>query len=155
MAHSDQRYANHTEHTPHNATPLRYTTHTPPREGSIDAIRTGFLLKDGTPTSPSPQIREVLMGFTSGDTAVGGLSPDQRIHILGQCTDLNILHWTLALVNANPTEAHNSPTRVHPGIPWEDTYTFSQPLPNLEEAQALPIRDPRHLHDPTLGGAPP
>ena len=49
-------------------------------------------MKDGTLTSPSSEDREILMGFTIGDTEAEGLSPGQRIHILGQCTDLNLLH---------------------------------------------------------------
>ncbi len=57
---------------------------------------TGLLWKDGTLTPPSPEVRETLMGFTSGATDATGLSPAQRIHILGMCTDLNILHWTMA-----------------------------------------------------------
>ncbi len=130
MANPTQRRLIHNGHTPHGAPPLRYEAHT------------------------SPTGRN-LMGFTSGDTAAEGLSPDQRIHILGQCTDLNILHWTLALVTTITAEAPTSPTRAHPGLPWENTYTFSQPLPNLEEAQALPTGNPPQQNDPTIEGAPP
>ena len=49
-------------------------------------------MKDGTLTSTSPEVMEILMGFTSGDTEAEGLSPGQRIHILDKCTDINILH---------------------------------------------------------------
>jgi hypothetical protein len=49
-------------------------------------------MKNGTLTSPSLEVREILMRFTSGDTEAAGLIPEQRIHILGQCSDLNLLH---------------------------------------------------------------
>jgi len=35
----------------------------------------GLLMHVGTLTSPSPEVREILMGFTRGDTEAGGLSP--------------------------------------------------------------------------------
>ena len=62
------------------------------RAASLYALTFGLLMQGGTLTSPSPEVKEVLMGFTGGDTEAGGLSPGQRIHILGQCTDLNLLH---------------------------------------------------------------
>ena len=81
------------------------------------------------------------MGFTSGDTETAGLAPEQRINILGQCTDLNLLHWIVALASSTSLGHHTPHSREHPGRPWENTYTFSQPLPNLGEAHALPIGD--------------
>jgi hypothetical protein len=67
-----------------------------------------------------------------------GLSPDQRIHILGQCAYLNILQWTLAQAPTSSSENSAPHTREHPGKPcWEHTYTFSQRLPDLREAHAL------------------
>ena len=81
----------------------------------------GLLMHGGTLTSPSPEVREVLMGFTRGDTEAGGLSPSQRIHILGQCTCLNILHCTLTQVSAASSENCAPHPREHPSIPWEHT----------------------------------
>jgi hypothetical protein len=102
-------------------------------------------MKDGTLTSPSPEVREILMGFTSGETEAAGLTPEQRIHILGQCTDLNLLHWTNALANSTSLGHHTPHPREHPDSPWENAYTFSQPLPILGEAHALLIGDtPTH-----------
>ena len=95
------------------------------------------------------------MGFTRGDTAAAGLSPAQRIHILGQCTDLNILHWTLNQVTTNTEEAPTSPSRAHSDTPWENTYTFSQPLPNLEDTQMLSTRNQPQQNNNTTAGAPP
>ena len=95
------------------------------------------------------------MGFTSGDTEAGGLSPGQRIHILGQCTNLNILRWTLAQANTTSSEDRASHPREHPGRPWEHTYTVSQPLPDLKEAHALPNGDTQRLIAPTKATTPP
>ena len=81
------------------------------------------------------------MGFTRGDTEARGLTPEQRIHILGQCTDLNLLHWAIAFATYASPGRHTQNPREHPGRPWENTYTFSQPLPNLGEAHALPRGD--------------
>jgi hypothetical protein len=116
-----------------------------PRAASIHASTNGLLIRGGILTSPSPDVREVLMGFTNGDTAAEGLSPGLRIHILGQCTDFNILQWTLAQAIASSLEDGTSHLREHPGRPWEHTYTFSQPLPDLREAHALPSGDTQRL----------
>ena len=91
--------------------PIR--THTTlPRFGTRSATRpstnhggsppTGLLFKDGTLTSPSPEVRETLMVFTTGDTAAPGLTIDHRNHMLGQYTDLNILSWALAIISSTP-----------------------------------------------------
>ena len=155
MANPTQRRLHHHGHTPHGATPLRYTAHTSPTGRNIRRSNDWPSTEGRSPDITPPEVREVLMGFTSGDTAAEGLTPDQRIHILGQCTDLNIMHWTLTQVTTNTAEAPTSPTRAHPGLPWENTYTFSQPLPNLEEAPALPTGNPPQQYDPTIVGTPP
>ena len=110
---------------------------TPPRAEVGQPSTIGLLIKDGILKTPSPEVRETLMGFTCGDTEAAGLTPAQRIRILGQCTDLNLLHWAIDLASS-PSRGHMTPPRVHPGRGWPNTYTFSQPLPNLEEAHALP-----------------
>jgi hypothetical protein len=110
----------------------------PPRAELGQSSTTGLLLKDGTLRSPSPEVREALMGFTCGDTEATGLTPTQRIHILGQCTDLNLLQWAVALASSTSQEGHAPRQREHPAICWESTYTLSPPLPNLEEAHTLP-----------------
>jgi hypothetical protein len=51
----------------------------------------GLLYREGTITTPSPEVRETLMGFTAGDTAAQGLTTEQRNHMMGQCTNLDIL----------------------------------------------------------------
>ena len=102
-------------------------------------------MKDETLTSPSPEVREILMGFTIGDTKAAGLTPEQRIHILGQCIDLNLLHWTIALDSSTSLGHHIPHQREHQGRPRGNTYMFSQPLPNLGETHVLPIGDtPSH-----------
>jgi hypothetical protein len=93
------------------------------------------------------------MGFTSGDTDATGLSPAQRTHILGMCTDLNILHWTIAQIT-NPGHQHTQLGDT-PHIPQTTTYTFSQPLPNLDEAPALPAEAPPGHFNTTRTVTPP
>jgi len=116
--------------------PPRPTAHTQHRDYYID----------GTPITPSPEVKEALMGFTAGDTAAPGLNTEQRNHMLGQCTDLNILNWTLSIVRNAPTRLHNPNTRECPNYPGPSTYTFSQPLPNLEVTRAIPSRN-REAHN--------
>jgi hypothetical protein len=57
----------------------------------------GLLFHGRTLTSSSPEVREVLMGFTRGDTAAPGLTLEQRSHLLDQRAHLNILFWTLSV----------------------------------------------------------
>jgi len=94
------------------------------------------------------------MGFNNGDTEAGELSPGQCIHILGQCTNLNILHWTLAQPSATSSEDRASPLREDPGRPWEHTYTLSQPLPDLKVAHAIPNGGTQRLIAPTEATTP-
>ncbi len=87
---------------------------------------TGMLLKDGAlMPPPSLEVKEVLMGFTSGDTNTGNLSPTQRNHVLGKSADLNLLHWTLALASASPSRNPATHPREAPDTPTEPNYTFS------------------------------
>jgi len=81
-------------------------------------------MKNGILVSSSLEVREILMGFNKGDTEAEGLSPGQRNHILGQCTDLNLLQWTLALASTTSLGRCTSHPREHPESPWENTYTF-------------------------------
>ncbi len=102
---------------PTKALPRFGTRHTPPsRAESGPTPALGLLMKDGTPTSPSPEVREILMGFIKGDTEVEGLSPGQRVHLLGQCTYLDILYWALTLASTTSGRSISRP-RAHPGSP--------------------------------------
>ena len=112
-------------------------------------------MKDGTLRSPSPEVRETLMGFTCGDTKATGLTPAQRIHILSQCTDLNRLHLAIAMASSTSQGHHAPRPRDNPGSRWENTYTFSQPLHNLEEAHALPKGNKPSHHDSIGTRTPP
>jgi hypothetical protein len=48
-----------------------------PQTTSPHATTSGLLMKNGALKSPSPEVREILMRFTSGDTEAEGLSPGQ------------------------------------------------------------------------------
>ncbi len=86
------------------------------------------------------------MELNSGDTEAAGITPEQCIHILGQCTDLNLLPWIDAIASSISQGHHTPHPREHPGRPLENTYTFSQSVPNLEEAHTLPVGDTRSHH---------
>jgi hypothetical protein len=69
------------------------------------------------------------MGFNVGDTGAPNLSHNQRIHPLGQCTDLNAISWTVATF-----QTHLAPTEIDTPTVTGSThirkgYTYSQPLP--------------------------
>ncbi len=112
---------------PPTALPRFRTRQPPPLRVDTDKTSlTILLLKDGALMPPSSQeVREVLMGFTSGDAKTGNLSPSQRNHVLGQCTDLNLLHWTLDLASTSPSRNPATHPREAPDTPSETSYTFS------------------------------
>ena len=74
----------------------------------------GLLLHGGILTSPSLEVREVIMGLTRGGASAPRLTQEQRNHLLGQCTDLNILSWTLSATRIPSGEPDLRP-RAHPG----------------------------------------
>ena len=51
-----------------------------------------MLYEANRPASPTAEVREALMVFREGDTRAPGLSQNQRVHLLGQCTDLNAIY---------------------------------------------------------------
>jgi hypothetical protein len=57
------------------------------------------------PATPSAEVLEALMGFRVGDTAALGLSEAQRDQLLGQCTDLNTLTWTISTIRRHTLPA--------------------------------------------------
>jgi len=70
----------------------------------------GMLYVSDTSFSPSAEVREALMGVHIGDTAAPGLSALQRVQLLGQCTDLNTLAWTLSIIRSHaPPPAEHDP----------------------------------------------
>jgi hypothetical protein len=40
------------------------------------------------------------MGFPVGDTGAPNLSKNERTQLLGRCTDINAISWTLAIIRA-------------------------------------------------------
>ena len=77
------------------------------------------------------------MGFTTGDKAAQGLTTEQRYHLFGQSTDLNIMSWILSIVRSAPTKLHNPVPRARSDHPAPSTYTFSEPLSSFGEEKAL------------------
>jgi hypothetical protein len=80
------------------------------------------------------------MGFHVGDTGAPYLSHNQRIHLLGQCTDLNAICWTMGKIRANlVTTEVNTPTEEE-SIHRSEGFTYSQPLPTLVDTTLLHAR---------------
>jgi hypothetical protein len=70
---------------------------------------------------------EALMGFQVGDAGSPDLSPPQRVYLLGQCTDLNAISWTVATMRSHLVlTAIATPTTYGPPLPGT-SYIFSQP----------------------------
>jgi hypothetical protein len=77
------------------------------------------------------------MGLTVGDTTAPRLNQQQRKHLLGQCTHLNVMSWEVAEIQSSRRNV--MATLIgEPSFPRITTsYTFSQPLPVLEELLSL------------------
>jgi hypothetical protein len=95
------------------------------------------------------------MGFSVGDTAAPSLTANERIHLLGQYTDLNLLSWTLSVTKHASIGTPIGPLRTQPDTPGNDTYIFSQPLPSFDEAQPLSLKDTSPHQTLAHKGAPP
>jgi len=62
-----------------------------------------------TPATPSAEVREALMGFRVGDIAALGLSELQRVQLLGQCTNLDTITWTISTICTHMLPAEHAP----------------------------------------------
>jgi hypothetical protein len=69
----------------------------------------GMLYTNDNPDTPPVEVREALMGFRVGDTTGHGLSEAQRVQLLGQCTDLNTLTWTISTIRRQTLLAEQDP----------------------------------------------
>ena len=70
----------------------------------------GLLMHQGSLQEPSPEIKELAMGYKKGAIAVEGLLASLRHKLLGACMDHNISVWLLkAYKNYPPNDnAHHS-----------------------------------------------
>jgi hypothetical protein len=59
----------------------------------------GMLHASNLPSTPSTEVREALMGFRIEDTDAPGLSKSQRIHLLGECTNLISIAYVDGILN--------------------------------------------------------
>jgi hypothetical protein len=93
------------------------------------------------------------MGFRVGDRAAPSLSEAQRVQLIGQCTDLNTLTWTISTIRRHtlPKE-HNHAFRPSPTHQWNTSILY---LPHLENTPMLPPRGTHdHMHPPQLAPTP-
>ena len=58
----------------------------------------GLLLHQNVLREPSPEIKELAMGYDIGSTAAGGITIAMRHKVLGACMDQNIARWLLQSV---------------------------------------------------------
>jgi hypothetical protein len=86
------------------------------------------------------------MGFSVGDTAAPSLAANHRIHLLGQCTDLDLLSWVLSIAKHASIGTPLGPLRTQPDTLGTDTYTFRNHSPSLTRC------NPSHskIHRPNI-----
>ena len=79
------------------------------------------------------------MGFrVIGDTTAPGLSESQRVQLLGQCTDLNTMTWTISTICKLTSPVERNP-RGTPS-PTHSNGTSCLALPRLMDTSFLPPR---------------
>ena len=72
-----------------------------------DKAGPGFLIHNNEFQEPSPEIKELSMGYDAGSTSIEGISTATRHKILGACMDLNVSRW-LIQSSLNSTSQHSS-----------------------------------------------
>jgi hypothetical protein len=99
----------------------------------------GMIYAMDTPSTPSAEVMEDLMGFYVGDTATHGLSELHRVQLLGHCTDLNTITWTISTIRTNTSFAeHDSRCMTNP-THLSGGYTSYLALPGMRGIPFLPI----------------
>ena len=103
----------------------------------------GLLYHNNTRKEPDATLREMLMGFQAGTEDDMGLTETQRIYILGQSMDVNILTWLIAqATQPTPTQHISSFT-----MPTQ-TPTIDSALPYLPTPAGCGGHWPRVSHSP-------
>ena len=78
----------------------------------------GLLLHDNAYQEPSPEMKELAMGYPRGSTSAIGITTSMRHKILGACLYFNILSWiigaSLKLQNSTVHAAHLSSYNTQP-----------------------------------------
>ncbi len=72
----------------------------------------GLLSRTKALTTPSAEVREANVGFLVRDTLATGLDQEQRIHLLGQCLDLDVFSWLVHTTTTAISATYNISTRV-------------------------------------------
>ena len=152
MANAPRRHHKLHRQPPNNITPLQNRTHSSP-PGGIGSVINGMTpLERRNPHITLPRSEGNSHGVHRWRHRGRGTHTRK---ILGQCTYLNLLHWAIALASSTSRGHHTPRPREPPGRQGENTYTFSQPLPNLGKAHTLPIGDTPHHHASTGTETPP
>ena len=82
---------------------------------------------------------DALVGFRIGDTTASDLSALQRVQLLGQCTDLNTLVWTISTIRTHTSSADHELLCTPPPTHQMDGYTSSQSLPGMMDIPFHPL----------------
>jgi len=78
------------------------------------------------------------MGFRVGYTAASCLSELQRVQLLGQCTDLNTITWTISTIRTHTLSAEHNPMCTPSPTHGSGGFTSSLALPGVMDIPFLP-----------------
>ncbi len=113
----------------------------------------GMLYTKDNSTTESAVVREAVMGFRVRDTAAYGLSEAQRVQMLGQCTDLDVLTWITSTIRKHTLPLEHDPQG--PSTPTQQWNTFVLDLPHLGDTpMPLPRGTPADTLPPHLAPSP-
>ena len=80
------------------------------------------------------------MGFRVGYFAARGLSKLQRDQVLGQCTDLNTITWTISTIRTHTSFAEHDPRCTPSPTQQFGGYTSCLALPGMRDIPFPPLR---------------
>jgi hypothetical protein len=108
----------------------------------------GMLYTMETLATPFAYVKEALIGFRVRDTSALGLFESQRVQLLGQCTDLNTMTWTLSTIRTLTLLVQRDPRCTPSPTHWKGTSCLD--LTGMMDTLFLPPRGAL-----TLPSAPP
>jgi hypothetical protein len=100
----------------------------------------GMLYAMDTPSTPSAEVREALIGFWVGNTAAPRLSELQRAQLLGHCAYLNSILWTTSTIRQHTSFAEHEPRSTPSPTHRNGGYTSCLDLSGMRGIPLLPPR---------------
>ena len=74
-----------------------------PKEGGALGEGQVFNIVSDTWEEPDAEEKEMLLGYTRGDTVVAGVLDEERSIRIGRALDANTMHWLGAILYASQT----------------------------------------------------